>query len=184
MIGQMRRELPHLRLPAIVILCVAATACAWQDEAPRAVPDEPAATTATARAPAASARRPDRASPRARRAVGVALDQIGTPYRYGGDSPRGFDCSGLVNFAYARVGVALPRTTEALWRELRRVDRASLRAGDLLFYRIDGKLGHVALYAGEGRFVHAPSSGSRVRVERLDTPFYAARLAGIARPLP
>lgn len=176
----MRPELPHPRLAAIAILCIATAACAWQDEVPVAAGDPPAATAGAGRAPTG----PDVAGVRAQRAVAAALDQLGTPYRYGGATPRGFDCSGLVNFAYARVGLALPRTTEALWRELRRVDPGSLRVGDLLFYRIDGKLAHVALYAGDGRFVHAPRTGARVRVERLDAPYYAARLAGIARPLP
>ncbi len=176
----MRLELPLLRLLVVAILCVATAACAWQDEMPRPAPAGGAATPVPAsRAPATA-----RTSTRAQRAVAVALDQLGTPYRYGGTTPRGFDCSGLVNFAYARVGLSLPRTTEALWRELRRVDAGSLRVGDLLFYRIDGKLAHVALYAGDGRFVHAPSSGSRVRMEQLDAPYYAARLAGVARPLP
>ena len=71
-----------------------------------------------------------------------------------------------------------------MWRGLRRVAGGEPRVGDLLFFRIDGKLSHVALYIGDDRFVHAPSSGSRVRVERMDAPFYAHRLAGIARPLP
>ena len=180
MIGQMRLELPLLRPLVIAILCVATAACAWQDEVP---PQAPAGGGA-APVPASRAPEAGRTHTRAQRAVAVALDQIGTPYRYGGATPRGFDCSGLVNFAYARVGLALPRTTEALWRELRRVDASSLRVGDLLFYRIDGKLAHVALYAGEGRLVHAPSSGSRVRMEQVDAPYYAARLAGVARPLP
>ena len=179
----MRLELPLCRRMAVVILCIATGACAWQDEAPREA-GGPAVGGGTGAAPAVRVPTVGRADARAERAVAVAIDQLGTPYRYGGTTPRGFDCSGLVNFAYARVGLDLPRTTEGLWRTLRRVDAASMKAGDLLFYRIDGKLAHVALYAGRGRFVHAPSTGSRVRMEALDTPYYAARLAGVARPLP
>lgn len=107
------------------------------------------------------------------RAATVALDQIGTPYRYGGNSPRGFDCSGLVQYSYARVGKAVPRTTGQLWSATSDVQRSDLQAGDILFFRIEGKMSHVGLYVGNGRFVHAPASGRNVSVESLGSPFYA-----------
>jgi len=108
------------------------------------------------------------------RAATVALDQVGVPYRYGGNSPRGFDCSGLVQYSYSRVGRALPRTTSQLWSVTSDVRRDDLQAGDILFFRIEGKMSHVGLYVGNGRFVHAPSSGRSVSVESLGSPFYAA----------
>jgi cell wall-associated NlpC family hydrolase len=108
------------------------------------------------------------------RAATVALDQVGVPYRYGGNSPRGFDCSGLVQYSYSRVGRALPRTTSQLWSVTSDVPRDDLQAGDILFFRIEGKMSHVGLYVGNGRFVHAPSSGRSVSVESLGSPFYAA----------
>ncbi|WP_405220314.1 C40 family peptidase [Lentisalinibacter sediminis] len=106
------------------------------------------------------------------RAAAIALQQIGTPYRYGGQTPAGFDCSGLVHYAYGRAGRSVPRTTGALWSRTRPVPRDELRAGDLLFFSIDGKMQHVGLYVGEGRFAHAPSSGRTVTVESLSAKFY------------
>lgn len=115
------------------------------------------------------------------RAAAVALDQVGTRYRYGGDSPQGFDCSGLVHYAYAQAGLNVPRTTGQLWAAAARVDRRDLRRGDLLFFRIDGKMSHVGLYLGERRFVHAPQSGRTVSVESLDAPFYRKALLRAGR---
>ncbi len=106
------------------------------------------------------------------RAAAIALQQVGTPYRYGGQTPAGFDCSGLVHYAYGQVGRSVPRTTGALWSRARPVSRDELRAGDLLFFSIDGKMQHVGLYVGEGRFAHAPSSGRTVEVESLSADFY------------
>ena len=110
------------------------------------------------------------------RAAVVALEQVGAPYRYGGQSPRGFDCSGLVHYAYSRAGLSVPRTTTQLWSAARAVPGDELRAGDLLFFRIDGKMSHVGLYLGEQRFVHAPQSGRTVAVGSLEAPFYRQAL--------
>jgi cell wall-associated NlpC family hydrolase len=98
------------------------------------------------------------------RAAQVALRYLGTPYAYGGSSPAGFDCSGLVAFAYGRVGVTLPHSSYALWDALPRVGRALLLPGDLVFFN---GLGHVGIYVGGGRYVHAPHSGEVVEVARL-----------------
>lgn len=106
------------------------------------------------------------------RAAGIAAAQIGVPYRYGGSSPKGFDCSGLVYFAYAQVGKSVPRTTSGLWRNAAPVERSQLQAGDILFFRIEGKVSHVGLYLDDGQFVHAPASGRRVSVESLYSDFY------------
>lgn len=116
------------------------------------------------------------------RAASVALDQVGTPYRYGGATPAGFDCSGLVHYSYRQAGMAIPRTTGGQWAELAPVDRRDLRAGDLLFFSIDGKMSHVGLYLGGGRFVHAPSSGRTVEIERLDSKYYRKALLRAGRP--
>ena len=112
----------------------------------------------------------------------VALQQVGTPYRYGGATPQGFDCSGLVQYAYSRAGKRLPRTTGQLWTQLQPVASQELQAGDVLFFRIEGKVAHVGLYLGDSRFVHAPSSGRTVTVTTLDAPFYAASLIRAGRP--
>lgn len=114
-------------------------------------------------------------------AAGIALDQVGVPYRYGGNSPSGFDCSGLVQYAYTGAGVSVPRTTRQLWSRARTVEDDNLRAGDLLFFSIEGKMSHVGLYLGGRRFVHAPQSGRRVSVASLDAPFYREALLRAGR---
>ena len=113
------------------------------------------------------------------RAVQVALKVVGVPYRWGGESPSGgFDCSGLVRWAYGRVGVDLPHSSYALYSEGRRVDESRLEPGDLLFFE---GLGHVGLYLGRGRMVHAPQTGRDVEVVRLDGSNYGSRLIGARR---
>lgn len=116
------------------------------------------------------------------RAAAVALRQVGVPYRYGGSSPAGFDCSGLVHYSYASAGLSIPRTTVALWEKTAPVDARSMRTGDLLFFDIQGKMSHVGMYLGGGRFVHAPSSGRVVSVERLDNAYYSRALIRAGRP--
>jgi len=115
-------------------------------------------------------------------AAAIAMNQVGTPYRYGGSSPDGFDCSGLVQYSYARAGIYLPRTTSALWNYAQPVDRNRMRAGDLLFFNIAGKMSHVGLYLGDGRFVHAPSSGKVVSVENLRSDYYSRAFLRAGRP--
>ncbi len=132
-------------------------------------------------------RLPEDRDHRAQRTVGehaavVAVRQVGVPYRYGGSTVAGFDCSGLMQFAYANVGKRIPRTTAGQWRELSPVSAASIRVGDVLFFKIRGKISHVGMYLGRGRFVHAPSSGRKVSVERLNSDFYRKRLIRGGRP--
>ena len=116
---------------------------------------------------------------RGERAVKIALEVVGTPYRWGGDSPAtGFDCSGLVRWAYGRVGVDLPHNSYALYGEGRRVPESGMQPGDLLFFE---GLGHVGLYLGRGRMVHSPQTGRNVEVVRLATTNYGARLIGVRR---
>jgi murein DD-endopeptidase len=111
-----------------------------------------------------------------------ALAQLGRPYLYGGNGPDAFDCSGLVRFAHAAQGIPVPRTTQEQFRAARPVPRNELAAGDLLFFRFDGpKVSHVALYTGNGRFVHAPQSGRPVESRALQDPAYLDRLVGIGR---
>ena len=116
------------------------------------------------------------------KAANIAVRQVGTPYRYGGVGPSGFDCSGLVHYAYANAGKQLPRTTGGLWDSLHAVHRSELRTGDILFFRIEGKMSHVGLYLGDGRFVHAPSSGKTVSIAGLDSAFYRSAFIRGGRP--
>lgn len=116
------------------------------------------------------------------RAARYALQVVGAPYRYGGNTPRGFDCSGLVQYSYARAGVAIPRTTREQRRRSYAVSRKHLRPGDLLFFDQLGKRGsHVGLYLGDQRFVHAPASGKVVHVSTLANPYWQRHLLEIRR---
>ena len=116
------------------------------------------------------------------KAAAVALRQIGVPYVYGGSTEQGFDCSGLVQYAYAGAGRRIPRTTAEQWRQLTPVRNGEMRVGDLLFFRIGGSVSHVGLYLGSERFVHAPSSGRQVSIESLDSDFYRRALVRGGRP--
>jgi murein DD-endopeptidase len=118
----------------------------------------------------------------AERAAGHALKMVGRPYRYGGSTPAGFDCSGLVQFSFRQAGVSLPRSTEDQLRTGNRVRISGVRRGDLLFFDEEGKKkSHVAIYLGDGRFVHAPSSGKRVRTDTLDSPYWRKHLSEARR---
>jgi peptidoglycan DL-endopeptidase CwlO len=112
--------------------------------------------------------------------VGVALSQVGTPYVWGGAAPGGFDCSGLVVWSYAQVGVSLPHSSYALYSVGVPVSEGELQPGDLVFF--DG-LGHVGIYIGGGQFVHAPHTGDVVKVSSLSEGWYAATYVGARRIL-
>jgi cell wall-associated NlpC family hydrolase len=113
------------------------------------------------------------------RAARIALRAVGVPYRWGGTSPSvGFDCSGLVYWAYGRLGVAVPHSSYALAGKGRPVRTSRLRPGDLLFFYGNG---HVGLYIGHGRMVHAPHAGERVQVVRLAGSGYGTALDAARR---
>jgi cell wall-associated NlpC family hydrolase len=115
------------------------------------------------------------------RAAAIALEEVGVPYRWGGASPAGgFDCSGLVDWAYGRLGVELPHSSYALYAQGKHVARSKMKAGDLLFF---SGLGHVGIYIGGGRMVHAPHSGRLVEVVSLNHSSYGSQLTGIRRVL-
>jgi cell wall-associated NlpC family hydrolase len=107
---------------------------------------------------------------------------VGTPYQYGGDHPsEGFDCSGLVFFTHRQLNLSIPRTSKDQYRVARRVTLHQAQPGDLVFFTDRRKLSHVGIYLGDQRFVHAPSSGRRVSVARLDEPYYREHLVGLGR---
>jgi len=113
-----------------------------------------------------------------------ALGLVGTPYRYGGNTPEsGFDCSGLIRHVYqSRAGVAAPRTVAKLqyWGEP--VPGEALRSGDLVLFAQRGEPTHAGIYVGEGRFVHAPSTGGEVRMDNLNARYWAAQRLAFRRP--
>ena len=116
------------------------------------------------------------------RAAAEAAKLVGAPYRYGGMSPKGFDCSGLVLYSYRQAGVALPHSTDQQRHLGKPVQRSEMRPGDLVFFNQQGKKhGHVAIYVGNGEMVHAPSSGKRVRRDRLDSPYWKKHLSEARR---
>jgi cell wall-associated NlpC family hydrolase len=114
------------------------------------------------------------------RVVRFARRFVGVRYVYGGASPRtGFDCSGFTRFVYSHFGIALPHYSVAQFSMGRRISRRGLRAGDLVFF--DG-IGHVGMYIGGGRFIHAPHTGTRVSVDSLNG-WYGSRYDGARRLL-
>lgn len=115
-----------------------------------------------------------------------ALGQIGRPYRYGGASPSGFDCSGLVQYSYLQAGIKLPRTTEQQFKSGDTIALDDAEPGDLLFYRFGSRRGtvdHVAIYVGDGEAVHAPASGRQVIVADVDEPEWSRRFVRAVRVL-
>jgi cell wall-associated NlpC family hydrolase len=111
--------------------------------------------------------------------VGVAMSYLGTPYVWGGGSPGGFDCSGLVSYAYGRMGISLPHSSYALWSTGTPVSQDQLQPGDLVFFE---GLGHVGIYVGGGSFIHAPHSGDVVKISSMGG-FYSSNYVGARRIL-
>jgi len=110
--------------------------------------------------------------------VGVAMQFLGVPYVWGGASPSGFDCSGLVMYAYAQVGVSLPHNAAMQYSYGSPVSRDQLQAGDIVFF--DG-LGHNGLYIGGGSFIHSPHTGDVVKISSLSDSWYASTYVGARR---
>lgn len=117
------------------------------------------------------------------RVVKTAQSQIGARYRSGGTTPSGFDCSGLIWWAYRQHGVTVPRVTSDQAKAGISVKRRSMRAGDILVFNTrQGRTGlHTGIYAGNGLFVHSPSSGSRVRQDKLSMDYWDKRLVRVRR---
>lgn len=114
--------------------------------------------------------------------VAQARSFAGTGYRAGGTTPAGFDCSGFVQYLYAQAGIALPRTAEDQYEIGKHVRERGIEPGDLVFFRTEGRrISHVGVATGDGGFIHAPNSRSRVRVDRLDADYWSHRYAGARR---
>ena len=125
---------------------------------------------------------PPRVLPKGEEIVTIAKSLLGTPYRYGGTTPRGFDCSGLVYYTHQQVGIAVPRSAGKQYAARRPLRLAQLRPGDLLFFRLSRRrISHVAIYTGSHRFIHAPSSGKRVSYSSLQNPYWKKHFVGAGR---
>jgi cell wall-associated NlpC family hydrolase len=168
----LRSPLLALVLAALAFCCTTASARTQRvvARAPVAIPDKAAPEPR-------SAKRHRRAL--GERAARIALRAVGVPYRWGGTSPSsGFDCSGLVYWTYGKLGVEVPHSSYALAGIGRRIGRRHLKPGDVLVF---SGYGHVGLYVGRGRMVHAPHSGTRVQVVRLGRSHYGSRLVTARR---
>jgi len=119
----------------------------------------------------------------AREAAFIALSLVDTPYRYGGNTPDGgFDCSGLIVYVYrSAAGLALPRTVAQLAGVGLPVRAGARRTGDLVLFDTTGRFSHAGIYVGDGRFVHAPSTGGRVRLDGVFAQYWRPRFAGVRR---
>ena len=119
-------------------------------------------------------------------AARFALRELGVPYAWGGTTPAGFDCSGFTRYVYAHFGIDLPHSSYAQWDAGRHVPRSQMRPGDIVFFG----LGHVGIWLGHGRFIHAPHTGTVVSIDRIDSGWYAdtfsggIRVPGSGRPWP
>jgi len=116
------------------------------------------------------------------RVAAYAQEMVGVPYKYGGKSPRGFDCSGLVHYSYGKAGITVPRTSRAQLSVAQRITLHQARPGDLLFFK-SRNYSHVAIYLGAGMFVHAPSTGKRVTRASMQKEYYRTHLVAVGRLL-
>ena len=169
-----------LRRVLILVLAVATGACAARNAgAPRPRPF-PGATLPPVEAAPQALEAPQ--APQAPSVVRTALDFLGTPYRNGGTDPSGFDCSGFVQYVFARHGMAVPREVRQQYLAGREIDLKDAQPGDLIFFEtVSRGASHVGMVVGEGRFVHAPSSRGVVRVEAYVANYWSIRIVGARR---
>jgi len=155
----------YRRVLTVVICAIMLAACASE-------PAYPPRTQATRTAPALPQ------NPAAR----LAASLVGTPYRYGGSTPRGFDCSGLVYYTYRKTGVRIPRSTRSQYRHAVHIPRRDLQPGDLVFFKTDRhEVSHVGIYAGNDYFIHAPSRGKQVSFASLDDGYWRTHFVAAGR---
>ncbi|WP_020587690.1 C40 family peptidase [Desulfobacter curvatus] len=106
--------------------------------------------------------------------IQTAVTAVGAPYRWGGLSPKGFDCSGLVVYAYKKIGTHVPRTAKSQFKNCTSVSRRNIKPADLVFFSVPRRRGvvHVGIYIGEGQFVHAPGRGRKVKRASLNNIYF------------
>jgi len=125
------------------------------------------------------------ATPAQAQVIKVAQSLLGTPYQYGGTTPKGFDCSGFIFYVYqTAAGVELPRETQGLSQIGRPIDITDLRPADIVYFKIDRSLSlHAGIYLGDGQFIHAPSSNGQVNIQSLATDYWHTQYLGARRVL-
>ena len=166
-----------VRLFAALFAIGVSAACASSGAVPQPFPG-------TAPAPAASdtPTSPVTVAFQPARVVETALTYRGAPYRSGGNDPKGFDCSGLVQYVFAQHGVTLPRAVRDQLQLGQPVRLAGVQPGDLIFFAIDStEASHVGVAIGGDEFVHAPNTRGVVRVEKFSAPYWARRVVGVRR---
>ncbi len=177
-----------IRYPALLLACLTLAsltlaACGGGETVRKQPPlGKPSGPTAAQRRPLIAPNDPAAANGVLMRAIGL----VGTPYRYGGNTPEsGFDCSGLVTYVFRdMLDLRLPRTSRELAAiQGSRIDPNRLVAADLVFFGREGEVEHVGIYVGDGRFVHAPRTGGTVRLDRLDGPYWREHYTGAKRVL-
>ena len=166
------RTKARLLFPAslCLVLSLLLGACS---SSPRKAPEKSTSIEQSAE-PKRSARKTRQArAPVGTRVAGVAETMLGVPYVYGGKTPRGFDCSGLVHYAYHQLGIDVPRTAADQLRRSKPIHLRQLEAGDLVFFRHKREpVSHVGIYLGNDQFIHAPSSGKRVSYGTIGDGYY------------
>jgi cell wall-associated NlpC family hydrolase len=163
----------------VVVLAVATGACAARGGTPRPRPF-PGASLPPVAEPSEPPEPVDPGSTPS--VVRTALDFLGVPYRNGGSDPSGFDCSGLVQYVFARHGFVVPREVRDQYRVGREIDLKDAQPGDLIFFEtVSRGASHVGMVIGEGRFVHAPSSRGVVRIEAYVANYWSTRIVGARR---
>ncbi|AGE20983.1 cell wall hydrolase [Geobacillus sp. GHH01] len=116
------------------------------------------------------------------RLIAEAKKLVGTPYRYGGTTPKGFDCSGFVYYTHKKVGVTLPRTSKEMYKKGKYVHKSKLQPGDLVFFDTSKQtkgISHVAIYIGNNQVIHAVSRG--VKIDSLNSSYWKTRYVGAKR---
>ena len=169
----------YLRLLLVLISIALLTACSHTSNYTK--PDTQATKSKNSRKSYQTSKN-DYTNHRGKKIAGLAKTLIGKPYRYGGASPRGFDCSGLVYYTHGKFGITTPRTSLQQHKKAKPIPLTQLQSGDLIFFKLNkNKISHVGIYIGQNQFIHAPVSGKKVSASSLNDPYWRRRIAGSGR---